>query len=189
MPTYTQQTGQTWQCVKTGWGSRGKQVETQESLILPLHKEPASNIRTHLILTASVPHHHHSSLRSHRRSQREDGKMGRLLFMLVGICWWRLSSAYSDGSVAAVCDSMLPGHNGITPQTTTPPYRVRVSRSTYRPGDRISVTLEAAQNGTHLPGLHAAGPPDSGRDGCGLFQGRKHQPVQTPQLLQHGGAL
>ncbi|XP_017576667.1 putative ferric-chelate reductase 1 [Pygocentrus nattereri] len=79
--------------------------------------------------------------------------MNLLLSVLVGICCWRLSSAYSDGSVAAVCDSMLPGHIGINPQTTTPPYRVRVNCSTYGPGDRITVTLEASQNGTNFQGF------------------------------------
>ncbi|XP_064194673.1 ferric-chelate reductase 1 [Anguilla rostrata] len=50
--------------------------------------------------------------------------------------------AYSNGNVSNVCGSMIPGHYG-SPQTSPSPYTVSASMSSYSPGDRIMVTLEA----------------------------------------------
>ncbi|KAI4893228.1 hypothetical protein NFI96_025575, partial [Prochilodus magdalenae] len=79
--------------------------------------------------------------------------MWLLFFMVLGLSSVRLSSAYADGSVADACGSMVPGHTGFTPQMTNPPYRVRVNRSTYTPGESLTVTLEAVQSGTDFQGF------------------------------------
>uniref|UniRef100_W5LYR9 Reelin domain-containing protein n=1 Tax=Lepisosteus oculatus TaxID=7918 RepID=W5LYR9_LEPOC len=50
--------------------------------------------------------------------------------------------SFPNGSVAISCDSMIPGHTGYVAQTSVPPFSVTTSKSTYAPGDQITVTLE-----------------------------------------------
>ncbi|XP_039590593.1 putative ferric-chelate reductase 1 [Polypterus senegalus] len=47
---------------------------------------------------------------------------------------------YSNGAPSSVCSSMLPSH-GANPQSSSPPYSLKVDKSTYSPGDQITVTL------------------------------------------------
>ncbi|KAM9324792.1 putative ferric-chelate reductase 1 [Gastrophryne carolinensis] len=60
-------------------------------------------------------------------------------------------SGYSSGQISIACDSMLPQHGSNSPQSSTAPYAITVSKNTFNPGDNITVTLTA--NGGHFKGF------------------------------------
>ncbi|XP_074859129.1 putative ferric-chelate reductase 1 [Carettochelys insculpta] len=52
---------------------------------------------------------------------------------------------FPDGKVIPSCDSMLPGHHAPS-QTTSAPYKISVSSTSFDPGDKIIVTLQGIDN-------------------------------------------
>ncbi|AWP20996.1 putative ferric-chelate reductase 1 [Scophthalmus maximus] len=50
---------------------------------------------------------------------------------------------YSNGKVAVACGDMVPRH-GYDPSPDPPPYSISVDRSTFSPGDKITVSLRGA---------------------------------------------
>uniref|UniRef100_A0A7M4F7U7 Putative ferric-chelate reductase 1 n=1 Tax=Crocodylus porosus TaxID=8502 RepID=A0A7M4F7U7_CROPO len=50
---------------------------------------------------------------------------------------------FPNGGVTSACDSMLPGHGSSVRQTTSAPYYISVSSTSFGPGDKIIVTLQA----------------------------------------------
>ncbi|XP_028289304.1 putative ferric-chelate reductase 1 [Parambassis ranga] len=50
---------------------------------------------------------------------------------------------YSDGKVSVACGDMVPEH-GYEPSPAPPPYNLTVDKSTFSPGDRITVSLQVA---------------------------------------------
>ncbi|XP_060799496.1 putative ferric-chelate reductase 1 [Neoarius graeffei] len=94
--------------------------------------------------------------------------MRLLFFALLGMCTMISVHAFSNGSIAAVCDSMTPTHGDFGSQNTTAPYRVRVDRSTCEPGEMIKVTLESV-NGTEFKGFMLQARPSSTKTAVGYF--------------------
>ncbi|KAL3878437.1 hypothetical protein ACJMK2_030787 [Sinanodonta woodiana] len=62
--------------------------------------------------------------------------------LLLGLLVLRLVLCYPYGAPSETCSTMLPSH-GVSPSSTTPPYTITTSKSTYRPNDQITVTLQA----------------------------------------------
>ncbi|XP_069593528.1 putative ferric-chelate reductase 1 [Ranitomeya imitator] len=50
-------------------------------------------------------------------------------------------TAYANGSVTAACADMLPQH-GYSAQTSSAPYTLTASKTSYKAGDEITVTLK-----------------------------------------------
>ncbi|KAK7939987.1 hypothetical protein WMY93_003313 [Mugilogobius chulae] len=70
-----------------------------------------------------------------------------VLLLLCG-CWFDSSSCYSNGSVSVACENMLPVHDPFSSDSGSPPFTLSASADTYRPGERITVTLEVRDNST-----------------------------------------
>ncbi|XP_066547876.1 putative ferric-chelate reductase 1 [Amia ocellicauda] len=51
---------------------------------------------------------------------------------------------YPNGAVTAACTDMKPIHQSFTAQSSTSPFRITASKSTYSPGDEITVTLQTS---------------------------------------------
>ncbi|XP_038632181.1 putative defense protein Hdd11 isoform X2 [Scyliorhinus canicula] len=45
-----------------------------------------------------------------------------------------LSRGFSTGAPSSVCESMMPRHSGVLPQSSTAPYTIETGTSTYQPG-------------------------------------------------------
>ncbi|XP_053325814.1 putative ferric-chelate reductase 1 isoform X2 [Spea bombifrons] len=54
---------------------------------------------------------------------------------------------YPNGAISDSCDTMLPRHGNNILQTSTPPYNISVSRTTFSPGDVITVTIQSSSSG------------------------------------------
>ncbi|XP_041824125.1 putative ferric-chelate reductase 1 isoform X2 [Melanotaenia boesemani] len=52
---------------------------------------------------------------------------------------------YSSGKVSVACGNMVPQH-GYKPRQDSPPYRFSLDKSTFSPGDRITVSLQTASS-------------------------------------------
>merc|ERR1719500_1242981 len=52
-------------------------------------------------------------------------------------------SATPKGAPQEACDSMTPKHGDAKPQTGEPPYNVKVSATSVKPGDTVDVTISA----------------------------------------------
>ena len=61
-----------------------------------------------------------------------------LLAAVLGLL--REGRGYSNGLVAASCETLLPAHGSTTPSSQAPPYTLSASASTYRPGASITGT-------------------------------------------------
>ncbi|XP_066451091.1 putative ferric-chelate reductase 1 [Eleutherodactylus coqui] len=72
-------------------------------------------------------------------------------FLILGFLASHIST-HSNGLVHKACDTMMPEHGTTVPQTTEPPYRVSASSYSYRPADKITVTLQA-NPGTYFEGF------------------------------------
>ncbi|KAK3593609.1 hypothetical protein CHS0354_018708, partial [Potamilus streckersoni] len=62
--------------------------------------------------------------------------------LLLGLLVLRPVLCYPTGAPLETCSSMLPSH-GASPSNTQAPYTITTSKSTYRPNDQITVTLQA----------------------------------------------
>ncbi|XP_021363148.1 putative ferric-chelate reductase 1 [Mizuhopecten yessoensis] len=88
--------------------------------------------------------------------------MWRVVVLLanVGVAW-----SYSMGAPSSTCSTMFPLHNGSPAQTSQSPYFFQFIKSTYSPGELISVNL--AGNGVLLKGYQI-----QARDGVGKVVGQ-----------------
>ncbi|XP_060899774.1 ferric-chelate reductase 1 isoform X1 [Labrus mixtus] len=66
----------------------------------------------------------------------------RLFAVLVCVCCVEECVCFPNGSVAFSCGSLMPVHPPFTPSTSSPPFMVSTSSTTYRPGGVITVMLE-----------------------------------------------
>ncbi|KAK6166008.1 hypothetical protein SNE40_022801 [Patella caerulea] len=51
-------------------------------------------------------------------------------------------NGYSTGAPKGACKNLMPNHEGAVAQTTTSPYSISVSSTTYKPGETITVTVK-----------------------------------------------
>ncbi|KAJ6663237.1 hypothetical protein lerEdw1_010373 [Lerista edwardsae] len=67
----------------------------------------------------------------------------RSLLFGVPVLWAILSScnAFPSGAPASACETMLPGHAGVQPQTTPAPYEFLVSTPSFLNGQPINVQI------------------------------------------------
>ncbi|XP_028329384.1 putative ferric-chelate reductase 1 [Gouania willdenowi] len=63
---------------------------------------------------------------------------------VVCVCCVQRSVCFSNGSVSYSCDHMIPGHSSIAPSLLSAPYAVSASSATYRPGQKLTVTLSSS---------------------------------------------
>ncbi|XP_068197692.1 putative ferric-chelate reductase 1 [Antennarius striatus] len=68
-----------------------------------------------------------------------------LLLGVVCVCCVEECVCFPNGSVAYSCGSMMPGHPPYMPSTSSPPFTLSTSGSTYRPGGVVSVMVEVEQ--------------------------------------------
>ncbi|KAK6165996.1 hypothetical protein SNE40_022793 [Patella caerulea] len=54
--------------------------------------------------------------------------------------------SYGNGAPVGACTSMMPGHNGVSPQTSTSQYTITASSTTYQPNQQITVTIAGGGN-------------------------------------------
>ncbi|XP_060081001.1 putative ferric-chelate reductase 1 homolog [Ylistrum balloti] len=83
-----------------------------------------------------------------------------LLSAKVGMVW-----SYSMGAPSTTCSTMFPVHSGSPAQTTQPPYFFQLSKTTFTPGETLSVNLVG--NGVILRGYQI-----QARDGNGNVVGQ-----------------
>ncbi|XP_024073799.2 putative ferric-chelate reductase 1 [Terrapene carolina triunguis] len=55
---------------------------------------------------------------------------------------------FPDGKINPACDSMLPSHGNFVSQTTSAPYGISISSTSFDPGNKITVTLQGIDNST-----------------------------------------
>ncbi|KAK1165289.1 putative ferric-chelate reductase 1 [Acipenser oxyrinchus oxyrinchus] len=70
------------------------------------------------------------------------GKQDLFIFLLIS-CNFMGVSGYPNGLVTDSCINMTPLHSGANAQTSAAPFSVTASKTTYSPGDQITVTLQA----------------------------------------------
>ncbi|XP_058887701.1 putative ferric-chelate reductase 1 isoform X2 [Acipenser ruthenus] len=70
------------------------------------------------------------------------GKQDLFIFLLIS-CNFMGVSGYPNGLVTDSCINMTPLHGGANAQTSAAPFSVTASKTTYSPGDQITVTLQA----------------------------------------------
>ncbi|XP_053325815.1 putative defense protein Hdd11 [Spea bombifrons] len=80
-----------------------------------------------------------------------DGYLQKILIIMVMVSPLRVV-AYPNGRVEAACSSMVPNH-GVPAQTSSPPYTLNVSKTTYSAGERLTVTLSTNPGATSFAGF------------------------------------
>ncbi|XP_034998905.2 putative ferric-chelate reductase 1 isoform X2 [Hippoglossus stenolepis] len=76
----------------------------------------------------------------------EASAMWRLYFTLAALTWCVDSvEGFSNGKVGVACGDMEPQH-GHEPRPEPPPYMVSVDKSTFSPGENITVSLQVASS-------------------------------------------
>ncbi|XP_034427705.1 putative ferric-chelate reductase 1 isoform X7 [Hippoglossus hippoglossus] len=76
----------------------------------------------------------------------EASAMWRLYFTLAALTWCVDSvGGFSNGKVGVACGDMEPQH-GHEPRPEPPPYMVSVDKSTFSPGENITVSLQVASS-------------------------------------------
>ncbi|CAB1456995.1 unnamed protein product [Pleuronectes platessa] len=76
----------------------------------------------------------------------EASAMWRLYFTLAALTWCVDSvGGFSNGKVGVACGDMEPQH-GHEPRSDPPPYTVSVDKSTFSPGENITVSLQVASS-------------------------------------------
>ncbi|XP_037763496.2 putative ferric-chelate reductase 1 isoform X1 [Chelonia mydas] len=85
--------------------------------------------------------------RGERRSQPGAGMEDWVycLFLFCAVFSARVLG-FPDGKISPACDSMLPSHGNSVSQTTSAPYRISISSTSFDPGNKITVTLQAIDN-------------------------------------------
>ncbi|XP_068098735.1 putative ferric-chelate reductase 1 [Hyperolius riggenbachi] len=63
--------------------------------------------------------------------------------LLITCCLFGLINAYGNGRVESACSTMLPQH-GANAQTSTAPYTLVLSKTTYSANEQITVTLKGS---------------------------------------------
>uniref|UniRef100_K7G745 Putative ferric-chelate reductase 1 n=1 Tax=Pelodiscus sinensis TaxID=13735 RepID=K7G745_PELSI len=53
---------------------------------------------------------------------------------------------FPSGNISPACDSMLPVHDNSVSQTTSAPYKISISNTSFDPGNKITVTLQTIDN-------------------------------------------
>lgn len=79
--------------------------------------------------------------------------MHLLSVVVLAVCAHTVSG-FSNGKVRQACKDMMPQH-GHEPSPDPPPYNISVDRTTFSPGDRITVTVRVASSGSssHFKGF------------------------------------
>lgn len=77
-----------------------------------------------------------------RKSHSFQDKMASHIFHVVHLALLAVlvSSVHGfpSGAPATACESMIPGHRGQSPQTSAPPFAVRLGKTTYSPNEQIT---------------------------------------------------
>ncbi|XP_066509030.1 putative defense protein 3 [Hoplias malabaricus] len=77
---------------------------------------------------------------------------------------------YAEGAPSEVCESMKPGHQGVSPQAITSPYTIKTSNSTFKTGQNVTVIIDGegyggvllqARSGSSTKSLGTWGTPPS----------------------------
>ncbi|XP_067394341.1 putative ferric-chelate reductase 1 isoform X2 [Emydura macquarii macquarii] len=90
------------------------------------------------------------------------------LFLFCGVFSARVLG-FPNGTISPACDSMLPSHNNSVSQTTSAPYNISTSSTSFDPGNKIIVTLQGVDNSSFIGFLLQAR--EVRRDGIvGTFQ-------------------
>ncbi|XP_077309188.1 putative ferric-chelate reductase 1 [Lithobates pipiens] len=75
--------------------------------------------------------------------QMDISASARGITILLIFCLYGSINAYPDGKVEAACSTMIPEH-GASAQTSTGPYSLTVSKTTYSAGEQITVSLSGS---------------------------------------------
>ncbi|XP_078068194.1 putative defense protein 3 [Mustelus asterias] len=67
------------------------------------------------------------------------------VFCIVFLNVLSLSKGFPSGAPSSVCESMMPRHSGVMPQSNTAPYTIDTGVSTYQPGLPIQVQILGLQ--------------------------------------------
>ncbi|CAM4711306.1 putative ferric-chelate reductase 1 isoform X2 [Lepidochelys kempii] len=86
-------------------------------------------------------------IREERRSRAGAGMEDWIycLFLFCAVFSARVLG-FPHGKISPACDSMLPSHGNSVSQTTSAPYRISISSTSFDPGNKITVTLQAIDN-------------------------------------------
>ncbi|XP_077309185.1 putative ferric-chelate reductase 1 [Lithobates pipiens] len=91
-------------------------------------------------------------------------------FALIFLAWFSVGvDAYGNGQVTAACSTMMPSH-GASAQTSSSPYVLTLSKTTYSPGEKITVTLTSSSGSTQFQGFLIQARSVSGTTSWGSFQ-------------------
>ncbi|KAM6953755.1 putative ferric-chelate reductase 1 [Aplochiton taeniatus] len=111
--------------------------------------------------------------------------MNLLSMIALALCA-RTVAGFSNGKVRQACNDMIPQH-GHESSTDPPPYNISVDRTTFSPGDRITVTLRAPPSGSssHFKGFLIQAR-DAGKPGAPALGTFGLVDPRISQLLQCG---
>ncbi|KAM5148174.1 putative ferric-chelate reductase 1 isoform 2-T2 [Mantella aurantiaca] len=74
-------------------------------------------------------------------------------FGLIFLAWFSIrADAYSNGLVTSACSTMMPDH-GASAQVSSSPYILNLAKSTYSPGEKITITLTSTSGSTPFKGF------------------------------------
>lgn len=74
-------------------------------------------------------------------------------FALIFLAWFSVRvDAYANGQVTDACSTMMPQH-GASAQTSSSPYVLTLSKNTYSPGEKITVTLTSSSGSPQFEGF------------------------------------
>lgn len=96
------------------------------------------------------------------------------LSTVLALCFYSATfcSAYPNGGPDIACETMFPSGHGNAPQETPPPYQIVPVKTAYRPGETISVILEAKKGfftGIYVQAHSSSCPYNSSRLPVGVF--------------------
>ncbi|XP_072275317.1 defense protein l(2)34Fc-like [Pyxicephalus adspersus] len=84
-------------------------------------------------------------------------------------CFSIRTDAYPDGLVTSSCSTMMPNH-GVPAQTSSSPYILSLAKTTYSPGEKITVTLTSSSGSTKFRGFLIQARSGSDTTPLGSFQ-------------------
>ncbi|XP_067852850.1 putative defense protein Hdd11 [Heptranchias perlo] len=87
-----------------------------------------------------------------------------------------LSKGFPNGAPSSVCESMMPRHSGVVPQSNTAPYTIDIGANVYQPGTPVQVQILGPQ----YRGFLMEARKDGGTSPLGSWQ----DPPENTQLLQ-----
>ncbi|XP_040216119.1 ferric-chelate reductase 1-like isoform X3 [Rana temporaria] len=91
------------------------------------------------------------------------------IVITAGIFFPPNAAAYPNGSIAVACDDMMPQHGDYKSQSSSAPYSLTVSKTSYSAKDQIIVTLKNTSADYPIEGFFIQARPQNSNTPMGYF--------------------